>query len=252
LAEREALIRVQTANLAMRGLLRLYLNRPREGLDDCRAALRLAELTQDLRGACMAHNTLSLLGYFGGDLALALHHAEAGLGLAREIGARRFEADHLCTCGAVHCLSGEAVRGRAELEAAASLIGAEDRAYAGAWVLGFLARFTDDPAVRARAVRDGEAALAAGSISHNHLQFRQNMLEVTLAAQDWEGLEHHARALEAYTAAEPLPWVDVHLRHARLRMAWAQGERHDGVRAQLRALQEEARAIGYVLAFPEM
>jgi hypothetical protein len=91
----------------MRGLLRLYLNRLREGLDDCHAALRLAELSHDLRDACIAHNALGLLGYVAGDLAVAQHHAEAGPAIARRIGATRFEVDHLCIRGVVHCRDGD-------------------------------------------------------------------------------------------------------------------------------------------------
>jgi hypothetical protein len=68
--------------------------------------------------------------------------------------------------------------------------------------------------VRERAERDnllaeGEHLLRQGSVGHNHLWFYRDAIEAMLAASDAVGALRYAAALEAYTAAEPLPWADV-------------------------------------------
>jgi hypothetical protein len=60
--------------------------------------------------------------------------------------------------------------------------------------------------LRGVALAEGEALLAAGSPSHNHLQFRRDAIDACLDAEDWSGAEFHSDALESYTHEEPLPW----------------------------------------------
>ena len=60
----------------------------------------------------------------------------------------------------------------------------------------------------AAALAEGEALLAAGSISHNYLWFYREAIEAALAWPTTAAVERYAAALEDYTRAEPLPWAD--------------------------------------------
>jgi hypothetical protein len=81
-------------------------------------------------------------------------------------------------------------------------------AFIGPMILGILVLTVDDPRVRSDALAEGEALLAAGSPSHNHLQFRRDAIDACLNAEDWSGAELHSNALETSTQEEPLPWSD--------------------------------------------
>lgn len=117
-------------------------------------------------------------------------------------------------------------------------------AYGGPWVLGFLAQVADDPSRRRELLAQGEAALAEDSVSHNHFQFRQCALEIALAEGDRAAVDLHTRALERYTADEPLPWSDLQIARARAVLDWVEGTGGPGLIRRLRALEGEARAAG--------
>lgn len=244
LCEAQDLIRVQAANQAGRAMAALYLNRLTDDVADAEAAIRLAALTRNQRDECLARNVLSIAATNAGDWERVEAEGEAGLALARAVGSRRFEADHLCARGVARATRGERAKGLADLAAATELVRGSDLAYGGPWILGYLAQMTDDPDTRRAALAEGEAALSAESVSHNHLQFRQCALEIALQEGDWDALERHARALEDYTREEPLPWSDFHVARARALMAWGKGDRDDGLVRRLRALLAEARQAG--------
>jgi hypothetical protein len=206
--------------------------------------MRLASLTRNQRDECLARNVLSIAATNTGDFERAESEADAGLVLARVVGSRRFEADHLCTRGVARAACGENAKGLADLNEACALIRENDFAYGGPWMLGYLAQVTENPRVRRAALAEGEAALTADSVSHNHLQFRQCALEIALVERDWDALEHQARAMEDYTREEPLPWCELHIARARTLMAWERGDRGSDLVRRLRVLEAEARQAG--------
>jgi hypothetical protein len=104
-----------------------------------------------------------------------------------------------------------------------------------------MAMATDDPLARRRLLDEGEALLARGCVSHNHLEFRLLATEVSLRAGDDAGALHHAQALESYTRQEPLPWADLVIARARARTA--------GDRA---AVLETARRMQFEMLVPAL
>ena len=88
---------------------------------------------------------------------------------------------------------------------------------------GVLALTTEDATVRDTALAEGEALLAAGSISHNHLLFRRDAIEACLDAGAWDGAENHAGALEDYVRQEPSPWTDFVVARGRTLAAHGRG-----------------------------
>jgi len=244
LCEAQDLIRVQAPNLAGRAMTALYLNRLAEDRADSDAAIRLAALTRNQRDECLARNILSIATSYTGDFERAEFEANASLSLARAVGARRFEADNLCTRGFARANRGERAKGLVDLLAASRLVREKDLAYGGPWILGYLAQTAEDPDLRRAALAEGEAALSVDSVSHNHLQFRQCALEIALEEQDWDALERHAGALEDYTREEPLPWSDFFVARARALMAWKRGNVDASLARRLRTLEIEASQAG--------
>jgi hypothetical protein len=98
-------------------------------------------------------------------------------------------------------------------------------AFIGPMILGILALTADDPRARNEALAEGEALLASGSPSHNHLQFRRGAIDACLDAEDWSGAEFHSNALETYTHEEPLPWSGFFVARGRALAACGRGRR---------------------------
>ena len=82
-------------------------------------------------------------------------------------------------------------------------------AFIGPTILAILALATLDERIRAEALAEGEALLAAGSACHNHLQFRRDAIEACLQVGAWREAVRHAEALEGYTPAGALAMVRV-------------------------------------------
>ena len=108
--------------------------------------------------------------------------------------------------------------------------------YLGAAIAGEIAAVAGAADVRGRALAEGEAILAAGAVSHNHLWFRRRAMEVALSARDWDAVERHAAALEGYTRSEPLPWADFFVARGRALAAHGRGSRGTVLTAELARL----------------
>jgi hypothetical protein len=122
-------------------------------------------------------------------------------------------------------------------------------AFLGPYALGALALASEDPVARQAALAEGEALLEAGAVSHNHLLFPRDAIEVYLEAGDWEGVERSAAGLAQYTRSEPLPFSDFYI--ARARALAARGrDRFDT--AELERLREEGERLGLRVALPEI
>ncbi len=75
---------------------------------------------------------------------------------------------------------------------------------------------TPDEERRQQAISDGQRFLDQGSLSHNHLHFYQNLIDVCLRTSDAKGMLHYADALAKYTESESLPWSDFYIARGRL------------------------------------
>ena len=106
-----------------------------------------------------------------------------------------------------------------------------------------LALTTDDPRVRSDALAEGEVLLAAGSASHNHLQFRRDAIDASLDTEDWSGAELHSDALETYTREEPLRWSGFFVARGRALAAYGRGRRNAALMVKLADLREEGKRL---------
>jgi hypothetical protein len=178
----------------------------------------------------------------------ASNHVAEALTLAQRLGARRFEAEALAFRGEVQRMAGRRAEALSDVGEALTISRETGMAFIGGMILGILALAADDPQVRSDALAEGEALLAAGSISHNHLLFRRDAIDACLDAGDWRGAELHSTALETYTLEEPLPWSDFFVARGRALAACGRGRRDTALVAELARLREEGKRLAFRLS----
>jgi hypothetical protein len=176
--------------------------------------------------------------------AEARPNVERAIELARQLGARRFEAEGLGFLALIEAAGERPDRAARLVRDALAISRDTGMAYFGPCLLGWLALHTDDPEERNAALAEGEALLAAGSVSHNYMFFYQAAIEAALAAEDWAGAERYAAALEDYTRPEPLPWADFVIARGRALAAWGRGERDAAAADRLCALRDQCEHAG--------
>ena len=134
---------------------------------------------------------------------------ERGLALARQLGARRFEAELMALQGHAIGELGGIADAQVLLQHAASLALEVARTYCGPWCLGVQALHMVNEERARELLAQGEALLAAGCVSHNHIEFRRLAMEFNLRHGDVAQTRRHAAALRDYTKDESLAWSDL-------------------------------------------
>ena len=185
-----------------------------------------------------------------GDPQRASVHAERGLDLAKELRARAWEAVWLTYSGMALHLRGD--RGRAQALIQQALENEAALPFTGGWVWGALSMVTDDPQVRAHALREGERSLRKGMIGSNYLTFYRFAIEASLHCAAWEELVRYAQALEDFTCPEPLPRSDFFIARGRALAAFGRGDRDDAITQELQRLRDEAERVGLKVAIPAL
>ena len=180
----------------------------------------------------------------------ALRHADEALLLARRLKAPRFEAEALAFSGQALADRGDLAGARPLFAEALAIARRSGMAYMGPVLLVGVAQAGETDRERQAAVEEAESLLTAGSMCHNHLMFRREMIDLCLRTGDPQGAERHAARLEEYLLPEPLPMSTFIIRRARLLARHDAGDR--GARKQLEALAGEANRIGDLLALGEI
>jgi class 3 adenylate cyclase/tetratricopeptide (TPR) repeat protein len=252
LSRKLGLGRIEVANRSMVGFSRLYLCQFDEALVDSRATIEAAAKVGQLRAELLGH-VLAYHVYF--DTAQydeIAPHVERGRELTKELGAGRFEVQNMMIEGIVAALKDDKARAREVLRASLELSRQTSVAFTGPRVLGYLAIVTDDPAERRVALAEGEEILKRGAVSHNHLFFYRFAMQTALDKSEWDEAERYAALLEAYTAAEPLPWSDFFIAQNRALIALKRDGHSPEVTAALSNLRAQAQAWGLASALPAL
>ncbi len=130
------------------------------------------------------------------------------MNLAISLGARRFEALGLYVRASLLRLTGDMDGALHHVNHALEIARQTGMGFAGPRILGELALITDDPMVRASSLAEAEGLLAKGAAVLNQLEFRKSAIDACIKGSDWGAAERHAKLLEEYTRAEPLPWAE--------------------------------------------
>lgn len=172
--------------------------------------------------------------------------------LAERLGAGRFEPINLAIIAKVAFLEGERADAIDLAEKGVAISRDTGLKSSGGMAFGALAVVTDDAGRRGEILAEGMTVLESGSVSHNHLWFYRDAMESCLAAGDWPAIEQFSKVAEGYTAAEPLPWMDMLIARARLLAALGQNPSDTVARSDLKQLRVDANRVGFMSILPAM
>jgi hypothetical protein len=198
----------------------------------------------------MADETMGWILVFCGRYEEAAVPLERSLSVAREIGARRFEAIVLALLARVRWHGGAPDAGRQCWQESWALFEQTGgHAFSGPILLGSKALMARAAEERAQALAEGERLLAGGSPGHCHLALYRDAIEASLAIGDGSAAERYADLLEAFARPEPLRWADFHVARGRALAAALRGQADRQVLASCRA---EAMRMGLRAAIPAL
>jgi hypothetical protein len=187
-----------------------------------------------------------------GQLAQAADEVAHALELSRSLGAARFEPFLMESRSRISWLEGDhALAERQVLEAAESVQRLRLERFIGPWVLGTLALFSSDAAVRKRALLQGAAYLTRDCLAHNAYRFFVSAAEVALLEGDHVTAGFFADQLAGYAATDPCAWALHHAALVRHYASWSQAP-DDALRAELHLLRERGRQFGFSGATPRL
>jgi tetratricopeptide (TPR) repeat protein len=177
-------------------------------------------------------------------------YQERGMRLARQLGARRFEAQGLEMEARMLLGTGRRTEAAAMLREALAMCRDAGTQFCGPKVTSALSRAVDDAAERAALLAEGKAMLAHGAVGHNHLWFYRDAIEALLSAGDAAGALEYVEALEHYARAEPLPWSDVFAARGRALAAARHGGVNAAVRSELVRVRTALENAGFAAFLP--
>ncbi|MDP6344239.1 MAG: adenylate/guanylate cyclase domain-containing protein, partial [Alphaproteobacteria bacterium] len=245
LADAHDLYRVRQDHLPMRAITQLFLARPHEALADAKMAAEEAAAIGNARGELLASNVAAMVHLYKGEWSESLEQTGRSLELCRRLGARRFESDNLGLVAITNYRLGRQQAAEAGIAEVFGNTPEADLLYGGPTLLGFWAVITEDRETRSWALREGEALLAKGCVSHCHIQFYEAAIEACHGEGDWDNMERHASALAAWSAGEPFPWAEFLVAAGRALATHGRDPSDQAAAAELARLSEGARANGF-------
>jgi class 3 adenylate cyclase/tetratricopeptide (TPR) repeat protein len=250
LCQHRGLGRIEVAHRGMAGWSVHYLNTLQQALDLTMSAAEASREIGERRAELNAVVCSLFVMYELADLSDAPPLMERLPELIKQLGARAWEP--MIDWLSAHMLEAEGrhEEALASVEAAVTLARQVSVGFLAPRVLGYFAMLTDDPEARASALKEGEALLAKGSLGHNFLGFHRWAIDACFRAEDWVGIEHHARALEIYTHAEPLPSSAYFISRARALAAHGRAKNDRESLREILRVRDEADRIGLHAAVP--
>ena len=242
--------RTEVANAAQVCQTKIYLLELRDALKMARRTIEAACLVGHDRAELNAAAAALFAAVELSDWQCAEEFSENVLELGERLGAVRFSQESLAFKG-VHL---NAMGRQAEALVSINQAIAEARglglSFGGPRMLGHLIRITNDRETQDQAIKEAEDIIAAGCVGHNQPFFYRDAIEVMLQREDWEQVEKHAAALEAFAEQEALPWSDFYVARARaLAACHITPDAHE-TPAILTRLQQEAVGYGLQSALP--
>ena len=243
--------RVEVANLAMLAVCNIFFLVRGEALALSQQALELAIKVGQRRSQVIAYHGCAMALLEMADPVRARPYADAGVELARSIGAKRFVPEGMvlvATCLAQEGKTDEAV----ELLREAFAMSREMITYFGPPILGSLAELTRDAEERQRCLDEAERILQLGCPTHNHIFFYRRAIELSLRLGNWNNAERYADLLQAKFSEEPVPAVTFTVERARALAAAGRGARDAGLLARLENIAQQARDAHAFAWVPEL
>jgi class 3 adenylate cyclase/tetratricopeptide (TPR) repeat protein len=235
--------KIEVANRSMIGFSRVYLNEAQQAREDGDAAARAASLVGQPRAELLGETMGMFATYELGDFDSMESYLTRTMRLARQLGARRFEAQALEMKARVLLDTGQRIVAADMLQEALAICREVGTQFCGPKVASALARAVEDANIRAAVMAEGQEMLSRGAVGHNHLWFYRDAIEALLSAGDAVGALIYVDALEDYTRAEPLPWSDLFAKRGRFLAKALQGVDEE-VRAELAGIRSSFERAG--------
>ena len=187
-----------------------------------------------------------------GQLSEAQDFFERAIKLARNVGARNFEADALSRLVAVSLGHGNKIKAQQLAKQAVEIVRQVGMTFIGPAVLVELAATTDNVSERWAALEEAEAILDSGCVVHNQFWFADRAIDLCLEIGEWDQVERYVDRLEVFILEQPLPWSDYMVARGRALAAWGRGRRGAELEAQLKSLVSTAEQVGLISAVPAL
>jgi len=251
--ERHGLKQLEPVNRAMYGHAQIYMLELEDARKNIFDAASQAEAAGNSRAEMVARGSCGGKVLFDlGDYAGAQEQCEKALEIARRIGARRFEPVNQAILAQVDLVKGN--RGEAIKIARQAVATSRETGvlFAGPLAMGALALATDDETERREIVAEGMAVLEGGCVGHNYLWFYRNAMDAMLTVGNWDGAEKIADAAQDYTSEQPLPWMDMIIRRARVLAVLGKDKNNDEALAQVASLLDQAQKTDFSSITPAL
>jgi DNA-binding SARP family transcriptional activator len=229
----------------MLGITRAYCGEIRQGLADLENAVAAAGRVGDPRSELLGRGAIATISLYLGDYEHVREVCERGLALARQLGARRFEAELLAVLGQALGELGGVADAQVLLHQASTLSLEVAPTYCGPWCLGAQALFTPNADRAKEMLARGEVLLADGCVSHNYLEFHRLAMEFHLRHGEFREMRRHAAALTAYTRDEPLPWSEIVVRRGEWLADRVENRMREDLAPRRAALLADLDAMGF-------
>jgi hypothetical protein len=252
MCEQHRFINIEASNRSALGSTLIYLGQPHEAVSDALQSADLARKVGNRRAEIVARMTAGWVLVATAQLEQAAEEVGRALEITRSMGASRFEPFLMESQSRISWLAGDhALAERQVTEAAEAVERLKLQRFIGPWVLGTLALFSSDAAVRKKALLLGGAHLTRDCLAHNALRFFVSAAEVALIDGDLVTAGFYADQLAGYAAAEPCAWVEHHVALVRSYSTWLEAP-GDAPRAELQALRARAQQSGFSRAAPRL
>jgi class 3 adenylate cyclase/tetratricopeptide (TPR) repeat protein len=247
--EEEGLAQFALMNRCMIGIIDAFLGLPHNGLDVLAEARAVAHALRNRLAETMAFESEGMLLLMCGCYERARQILPQGLALAREIGARRFEAIILSDLAWIALHDGDREAARRHAQDSWRVCADVGPRFSGPITLAVVAATAASADERKAALADAEHLLHAGCIAHCHFDFYAQAIDLALAARAWPEAERYAGILEAFTRPEPLPLCDLVIARGRALAAAGRGQAD---RDALEDCRRRAVAMGYAPMVPAL
>jgi transcriptional regulator with XRE-family HTH domain/tetratricopeptide (TPR) repeat protein len=252
MCEQHRFINIEASNRSALGSTRIYLGQPVDALADALQSADLARRIGNRRAELVARMTAGWVLVANGQLAQAGEEVAHALDLSRSLGAARFEPFLMESRSRISWLEGDhALAERQAIEAAKSVQRLRLERFIGPWVLGTLALFSRDAAVRKKALLQGAAYLTRDCLAHNAYRFFVSAAEVALVEGDHVTAGFYADQLAGYAATDSCAWALHHAALVRQYSNWSAAP-DDAQRAGLHLLRARGRHLGFAQVTPRL
>jgi len=242
--------RIEVANRSMVGFSRIYLNEVRQAREDGDAAARVAALVGQPRAELLGETAGVFACYELADYEAMKAYLARVMRLARQLGARRFEAQAFEMEARLLLDAGRRADAEPLLREALAICRDAGTQFCGPKVISALSRAVESASERATLLAEGEAMLGRGSVGHNHLWFYRDAIEALLLARDAEGALVYVGRLEDYTRGEPLSWADLFAARGRALCTWLRKGAGEPVRDELARVRSGLAMAGMTAFLP--